>query len=56
MISPTYKFTSPKDMVGNKPVFSRERVVEMERNVKCIIPPIVYVQLFSCYISLVKLT
>ena len=26
VISPRYKFTSPKDMVGNKPVFSKEGV------------------------------
>ena len=37
MMSPKYKFTSLKDMVGNKPVFSKERVVEMERLVSCII-------------------
>ena len=39
MMSPKDKFTSPKDMVGNKPVFSREMVVEMERLVRCIILP-----------------
>ena len=39
MMSPRDKFTSPKDMVGNKPVFSREKVVEMENPVRCIIPP-----------------
>ena len=39
MMSPKEKFTSPKDMVGNKPVFSRKRVVEMERPMRCIIPP-----------------
>ena len=39
MMFPTDKFTSPKDMVGNKPVFSRERVVEMEMPLRCIIPP-----------------
>ena len=39
MMSPMGKFTSSKDMVGNKLVFSRERVVEMERSVRCIIPP-----------------
>ena len=39
MMSPREKFTSQKDMVGNKLVFSRERVVEMERFVRCIIPP-----------------
>ena len=38
MMSSREKFTSPKDMVGNKPVFSRDRVVEMERLVSCIIP------------------
>ena len=36
-----YKFTSSKDMVGNKPVFSREEVVEKERPMRCIIPPMV---------------
>ena len=36
------KFTYPKDMVGNKPIFSRERVEEMERHVRCIIPPRVF--------------
>ena len=41
MMSPKDKFTSPKDMVGNKPIFSKERVVEMERLVSCIIPPMV---------------
>ena len=40
MMFPKDKFSSPKDMVGNKPVFSRERVVEMERVPRrCIIPP-----------------
>ena len=39
MMSPRDKFTSPKDMVGNKLVFSRERVIKMERLVRCIIPP-----------------
>ena len=38
MISPRDKFTSLKDMVGNKTVFSRETVVEMERPVRYIIP------------------
>ena len=33
------KFTSPKDMVENKPIFSMERVAKMERLVRCIIPP-----------------
>ena len=38
-MSPRYKFTSPKDMVGNKPFFFlREGVVEMERHVRYIIP------------------
>ena len=35
MMSLWDKFTSTKDMVGNKVVFSRERVVEMERPVRC---------------------
>ena len=39
MMSPKDKLTFPKDMVGNKPVFSRERVAEIERLVRCIIPP-----------------
>ena len=39
MMSPRDKFTSPKDMVGNKLVFFRENVVEMERSVRCIILP-----------------
>ena len=40
MMSHRDKFTYPKDMVGiNKPVFSKERVVEMERPMRCIIPP-----------------
>ena len=39
MMSPMDKFTSPKDMLRNKHVFSRERVVEMERPVRCIIHP-----------------
>ena len=38
MMSPKEKITSPGDMVGNKPIFSRERVAEMERHVRCIIP------------------
>ena len=38
MMSPKGKFTSPKDMVGNKPIFSRERVVEIEKPLRCIIP------------------
>ena len=42
MMSPRDKFTSLKDMVGNKPIFSRERVAEMERHVRCIIPPRVF--------------
>ena len=37
MMSPRNKFTSPKDMVGNKPFFSKERVAKMERPVRCII-------------------
>ena len=36
---PKDKFTSPKDMVGNKLVFSRERIAEMERPARRIIPP-----------------
>ena len=39
MISPRDKFTSSKDMVGNKPFFSKERVTEMENHVRCIIHP-----------------
>ena len=39
MMFPRDKFTSPKDMVGNKLVFLREKVVEMERPVRCIIHP-----------------
>ena len=39
MVSPKDIFTSPKEMVGNKQVFYREKVVEMERFVRCIIPP-----------------
>ena len=39
VMSPRYKFTSSKDMVGNKIFFSREGVAEMERHVRCIIPP-----------------
>ena len=39
MMSPKEKFTSPKDMVGNKHVFSREKVAKMEKPVRCIIPP-----------------
>ena len=42
MMSSRDKFTSLKDMVGNKLVFSRERVVEMERPVRCIVPPRVF--------------
>ena len=38
MMSLRDKFTSPKDMEGNKLVFSSEKVVEMERLVRCIIP------------------
>ena len=38
MISQRDIFTSPKDMVENKPIFSKEMVVEMERHVRCIIP------------------
>ena len=34
-----HKLTSPKDMVGNKLVFSKDRVVEIERPMRCIIPP-----------------
>ena len=37
MISPKEKFTFPKDMVGNKPIFSKEKVAKMERPVRCII-------------------
>ena len=37
MMSPRDKFTSLKDMVGNKPFFSKERVVVMKRLVRCII-------------------
>ena len=39
MMSPRDKFTSLKDMVGNKPFFSREKVAEKERPLRCIIPP-----------------
>ena len=39
MISPKDKFTFPKDMVGKNLVFSREKVAEMEKPVRCIIPP-----------------
>ena len=39
MMPPKDKFASPKDMLGNKPVFSRERVAKMERPMRCIIPP-----------------
>ena len=39
MMSHRYKFTSLKNMVENKPVFLRKRVVEMERPMRCIIPP-----------------
>ena len=39
MMPPRDKLSSPKDMVENKTVFSKERVVEMERSVKCVIPP-----------------
>ena len=39
MISPKDKFTFLKDMVGNKPVFSKEKVIEMERSMRYIIPP-----------------
>ena len=38
MMSPKDKFTSPKYLVENKPVFSKERVVEMEKIVRCIVP------------------
>ena len=38
-MSPMDKFTSPKDMVGNKPIFSRDSVVEIKRTIRCIIPP-----------------
>ena len=41
VISPRCKFTSLKNMVGNKPDFSREVVVEKERPMRCIIPPMV---------------
>ena len=40
-MSPRYKFTSPKDMVGNNLFFSREEVLEKERPMRCIIPPMV---------------
>ena len=39
MMSLREKFTSTKDTVGNKPIFSRERIAKMERQVRCIIPP-----------------
>ena len=39
MMSPRDKFTSPNDMVRNTHVFSKERVAEVERSVRCIIPP-----------------
>ena len=39
MMSPKDKFTSLKDMVGNKLVFSRERIAEMERPTRRIMPP-----------------
>ena len=39
MMSPRDKFTSLKYMVGNKPIFSREMVVDMERPMRCIIHP-----------------
>ena len=38
MMSLREKFTSPKYIVGNEPVFSGERVAEMERPGRCIIP------------------
>ena len=38
-MNPRDKSTSPKDMLRNKHVFSREGVAEMERLVRCIIPP-----------------
>ena len=40
-MSPRDKFTSFKDIVGNKHVFSSERIALMERPVRCIIPPMV---------------
>ena len=39
MMSLRDKFTYSKYMVGNKLVCSRERVVGIERRVRCIIPP-----------------
>ena len=39
MMSSKDKLTSSKEKVRNKHVFSRERVTEMERHVRCIIPP-----------------
>ena len=42
MISPKDKFPFLKDMMGNKPVFPKEKVIKMERLVRCIIPPRVY--------------
>ena len=39
MMFPKDKFTSPKDMVRNEQVFSRERVAEMERPVRWVTPP-----------------
>ena len=39
MMSPMDKFPSLKEMVRNKHAFSRERVVEMERPVRRVIPP-----------------
>ena len=39
MMSSRDKLISLKDMVGNKPVFPRERVAEIERYVRCVIPP-----------------
>ena len=38
MMFPRDKFTSPKHIVGNNPVFSRERVAKIERPMRCIIP------------------
>ena len=38
-MSPKEKFSSPKDMVGNKLGFSREKDAEIERLMRCIIPP-----------------
>ena len=39
MISPRDKFASTKEMVGNRLLFSRERVADMERPVRCIVSP-----------------